>query len=197
MIMAIEHARAAVEADSNEIRHWHLLGLLLAATGDWEASKSVLEIGISIAEADLTEDEPTSNGAHEGNGSINVLTIRDFAQVVEHQDTNANGTAVNGHTGLTNGVPHETILPPAAKEIPPSSTFLQSLADRPLSNRQERFEYALQARMTQLALTEFVEGAEAVGDKWLEVFHWFREKRPAALDDREFFRIMELRVYTH
>ena len=187
MAAAIEHARAAVEADSNEIRHWHLLGLLLAATGDWQASKSVLEIGIGIAEADLAEDEPRSRGTYEGNGSVNVLTIKDFAQASGHSANGGAVNGVNGHAGLSNGTQHETIIPLAAKEIPPSSTLLQSLGDRLPSNRQERFEYALQARMTQLALTEFVEGGEAVGDKWLEVFHWFREKRPAALDDRTLF----------
>ena len=40
---AIVHARAAVEAESGESRHWHLLGLLLTATGDWRAAKEVLD----------------------------------------------------------------------------------------------------------------------------------------------------------
>lgn len=179
MPTAIEHARAAVEADSAEIRHWHLLGLLLTATGDWKASKSVLELGIGIAEAELSDGEPEANGAAGG------LSIRDFVHGVEEQQTNGvngmNGHVQNGQA--ENGATSETILPPGVKDIPPSTTLLQPIGDRPLSNRQEKFEYALQARMTQLALTEFVEGAEAVGDKWLEVFQWFREKRPATLDD--------------
>ena len=179
---AIEHARAAVEADPNEIRHWHLLGLFLAANGDWQASKQVLELGIGHAEADLVDDEAASQGPPQANGAAANLTIRDFVETVNASEQGANGSAINGHT---NGVVHETILAPAATAVPPSATLLQPLGDRPLSNRQEKFEYALQARMTQLALTELVEGAEAVGDKWLEVFLWFREKRPAALDDRE------------
>lgn len=184
---AIEHARAAVEADSNEIRHWHLLGLLLAAIGDWKSSKSVLELGIGIAEAaDLTEDEAQNNSHADGNASSTGLTIRDFVQSVhdaEEQQANGADATTNGHVHAVNGIIRESIVPQGTKNIPPSATLLQSLGDRPVSNRQERFEYALQARMTQLALTEFVEGAEAVGDRWLEVFHWFREKRPAALDD--------------
>lgn len=184
MTSAIEHARAAVEADPNEIRHWHLLGLLLASIGDWKASKSVLELGIGISEADLLEDEPTANGASEGNGSANGLSIRDFVASVESAaEQPTNGVHVNGHT--TSTIPQETIIAPELKDIPLSSTLLQSSGDKSPPSRQDRFEYALQARMTQLALTEFVEGAEAVGDKWLEVFHWFREKRPATLDDSE------------
>lgn len=185
MAAAIEHARAAVELDSSEIRHWHLLGLLLAATGDWKASKSVLDIGIGIAEADLADDEPPP----EANGSARGITIRDFVQTVQEADAEQrtiNGDGTNGVNGVNGHAEHlrETILPPGAKDIPPSAGLLQPTGDRPLSNRQEKFEYALQARMTQLALTEFVEGAESVGDKWLEVFQWFREKRPATLDDR-------------
>ncbi|EKM51123.1 uncharacterized protein PHACADRAFT_263113 [Phanerochaete carnosa HHB-10118-sp] len=182
MLAAIEHARAAVEADSNEIRHWHLLGLLLAATGDWKASKSVLELGIGIAEAELTDEESVP----EVNGSAKGMNIRDFAHTLQdataERTNGVNGDSDNGCT--TPEAQRETILPPGVKDIPPSSTLLLPMGDRPISNRQEKFEYALQARMTQLALTEFVEGAEAVGDRWLEVFQWFRDKRPATLDDR-------------
>ncbi|KIP07862.1 hypothetical protein PHLGIDRAFT_70390 [Phlebiopsis gigantea 11061_1 CR5-6] len=182
LAVAIEHARAAVEADPNEVRHWHLLGLLLAANGDWQASKQVLELGIGNAEAGLIDDEAASQGPVQANGIAPNLTIRDFVETVNASEQGVDGPAVNGHT---NGVFHETILPPTTTTVPPSSTLLQPLGDRLLSNRQEKFEYALQARMTQLALTELVEGAEAVGDKWLEVFLWFREKRPAALDDSD------------
>ena len=30
--------------------------------------------------------------------------------------------------------------------------------------------------MTQLALTELLEGAEVAGEKWVKVFRWFAEK---------------------
>lgn len=183
MASAIEQARAAVEADSNEIRHWHLLGLLLAATGDWKASKTVLELGIGMAEADLSDAEQATNGAADGSGG---LTIRDFVANVESaSQPQANGVHVNGNGDASSEKIHETIIPPGLKDIPPSATLLQPIGDKPPLNRQEKFEHALQARMTLLALTEFVDGAEAVGDKWLEVFHWFREKRPATLDDSE------------
>ncbi|GJE95955.1 tetratricopeptide repeat protein [Phanerochaete sordida] len=183
---AIAHARAAVELGPGEVRHWHLLGLLLGATGDWQAAQSVLELGIGIAEADLADDEPPP----EQNGSARGLTIRDFVQTVQDADAapaTGDGDGVNGVNGVNGDVDappsRETILPPGAKDVPPSAALLQP-GGGTAASRQEKFEYALQARMTQLALTEFVAGAEAVGDKWLEVFQWFREKRPATLDDR-------------
>ena len=89
----------------------------------------------------------------------------------------------NGATDQVNGHIETTAVPRDATVIPPSATLLHSLGDRPRPSRQESFEYALQMRMTQLALTEFVEGAEGVGEKWLEVFHWFREQRPSSMDD--------------
>ena len=47
---AIKHARAAVEGDPMEIRHWHLLALLLTTSGDWKAARAVLEIGANTCE---------------------------------------------------------------------------------------------------------------------------------------------------
>lgn len=183
MESSIEHARSAVEADPNEVRHWHLLGLLLAATGDWRAAKGVLEVGIGMAEADLTESDRTP-----ADGIAGGISIRDFGR-----GTMSNGVdhshGVNGHSASHQPNGHSisaTIVPANATVIPSSSCLLQPVKDRPAPTRQESFEYALQMRMTQVALTEFVEGAEGVGDKWLEVFQWFREKRPATMDDRTY-----------
>ena len=196
--VAIEHARSAVEADSNELRHWHLLALLLAATGDWRAAKGVLEVGIGLAETELSEDDHPLAAA-EANGTIN---IRDFGRgtlngidglpetvnghVTAHEHVQNGQNGFDGrHHGQNGHIEHATTVPPGYEIVPPSSGLLQPLRDRPSPTRQESFEYALQMRMTQLALTEFVEGAEGVGEKWLEVFHWFREQRPASMDDRE------------
>jgi tetratricopeptide (TPR) repeat protein len=58
--LAIEHARSAVEQDSREIRHWHLLGLLLVATDDWKKAKAVLEYGAGVSE-ERTDDEGSTS----------------------------------------------------------------------------------------------------------------------------------------
>ncbi|TCD70384.1 hypothetical protein EIP91_003737 [Steccherinum ochraceum] len=178
--LAIEHARASVEGDPSEVRHWHLLGLILAITEDWTAAKSVLEFGVGAGEAELTGDDDTPQSPP-GQSSIN---IRDFAST-EHLHENG---LPNGHSTAPNSAgsshPIGTILDPHDSSIPSSDTLLQPTGDRPHPSRHERFEYALQVRMTQLALTEMVAGAEGVSDKWLDVFHWFREKRGVNVDDR-------------
>jgi hypothetical protein len=170
---AIEHARSAVEMDANEPRHWHLLALLLAATEDWKAARSVLEIGIGLVETDLMQTEHEEvNGSADTDG----LDIRDFAQ--------SRDISSNNHVNIASDI-HDPVLPEDAMEIPPATTLLQPIGDRPRPTRQALFEYALQLRMTQLALTEHVEGVENVSQKWLDVFAWFREKRPASLEDSE------------
>ncbi len=181
---AIGQARAAVEAESGETRHWHLLGLLLAAAGDWKAAKGVLEIGIAMAEADLVEEEPDTHSPPDTSRAANGMNIRDFAVIPQTEATGDDVQDVNGHAEGSNGQGICTI-PPDAQDIPPSSSLLKPVPDQPPPSRQENFEYALQMRMTQLALTEFIEGTEGVGEKWLEVFHWFREKRPSTMDDSE------------
>lgn len=139
-----------------------------------------------MAEAELSEDERSVKSPPNGtaNGGLSVRDYGDTDDTPTPTQSSMPTPTVNGHAEIPNPTVHtRTILPPAAKEVPPSASLLQPMGDRPLSTRRERFEHALQARMTQLALTEFVEGAEAVGERWLEVFLWFREKRPASLDD--------------
>ncbi|THH27713.1 hypothetical protein EUX98_g6477 [Antrodiella citrinella] len=174
--IAIVHARASVEGDPAEVRHWHLLGLLLAVTGDWTAAKTVLEFGVEAAESELIVDEAVTPS------NQSALNIRDFASSEHlHKAGMLNGdTAPSVDTMNTIG----TLLQPGDSSMPSSDTLLRPLGDRPQPSRNERFEFALQVRMTQLALTEFVSGAEGVSEKWLEVFQWFREKRGVNIDDR-------------
>ncbi|OSC98625.1 hypothetical protein PYCCODRAFT_1396824 [Trametes coccinea BRFM310] len=174
---AIIHARAAVEGDPSEVRHWHLLGLLLTATGDWRTAKGVLEIGVGVGEADLAngeEEEEQANG-----DAFDGVQVRDYAASGEQSDDDTS----SGPPNFMNAAAAR-VLDPDATELPPSSSLLQPLGDRPPPSRQDAFEHALQLRMTQLTLTEFVEGPEGTGDKWVEVFQWFSERRDVGVDDR-------------
>ncbi|GLB40656.1 putative tetratricopeptide repeat [Lyophyllum shimeji] len=63
--------------------------------------------------------------------------------------------------------------------IPPAAELLAPAQDHPRPSKQERFEHALQLRMTQGVLTEVVEGAEGAEEKWLEVFSWVAARRAA------------------
>ena len=157
ILLAIEHARSAVEQNSREIRYWHLLGLLLVATDDWKKAKAVLEYGAGVSE-ERTGDEglpqtPNSDTPGTPNEKIEGLppTEPPFIPSLE---------------------PFSTLLCRDAADIPPASSLLKPLLDHPPPSRQELFEQALQLRMTQLALVEHAEGPESAVEKWLEVFAW-------------------------
>ena len=155
--LAIEHARSAVEQDSREIRHWHLLGLLLMATDDWKKAKAVLEYGAGVSEERAGDEglPQTPNGDAPGtpNGKIEGLPPTDvpFVPIPESPST---------------------LLSRDATGIPAAASLLKPLPDHPQPSRREFFEQALQLRMTQLALTEHAEGPEGAAEKWLEVFSW-------------------------
>lgn len=179
---AITSARAAVEGVPNEIRHWHLLGLLLTAQGEWGKAREVLEIGAAINESPSETDEPqsdteTSPEKNEKNessrsGTVNVLETEKGAIDVHSRD---------GDDGVANGtVTHGMILDPDATTIPPSATLLHSLPDHPAITPQDAFEYSLQLRLTQMALTEHVEGPEGAETKWVDVFGWIAERKGTA-----------------
>jgi len=155
--LAIEHARSAVEQDSREIQHWHLLGLLLVATDDWKKAKAVLEYGAGVSEERVGDDglPQTPNGDTPGtpNGKIEGLPPADVPFTP------------------TSELP-PTLLSRDATGIPTAASLLKPLPDHALPSRRELFDQALQLRMTQLALTEQTEGSEGAVEKWLEVFSW-------------------------
>jgi len=155
--LAIEHARSAVEQDSREIQHWHLLGLLLIATDDWKKAKAVLEYGAEVSEERAGDEglPQTPNGDAPGtpNGKIEGLPPTDVPS-----------------TPTSESPP--TLLSWDATGIPAAASLLKPLPDHPLPSRREFFDQALQVRMTQLALTEQTEGSEGAIEKWLEVFSW-------------------------
>ncbi|CAK9779362.1 unnamed protein product [Cutaneotrichosporon oleaginosum] len=65
---ALQAVREALELDDHSVRSWHLLALLLTATGDWEGALKACEAGVTLWEADdeaLAAEEgdlPTVNG---------------------------------------------------------------------------------------------------------------------------------------
>lgn len=159
---AVASAREAVEGDPKEIRHWHLLGLLLAATEDWKTARGVLQAGADIGD----RDEPDgSEDATAGAGGI----------VDDHPNGHAVPKGVNGgcdsHTSLG------YLLPESALRLPHGATLQRPVPDYPPPTQHEQFEHALQLRLTQLALIEHVDGPENAGNKWVEVFSWVAERK--------------------
>ena len=179
-----------MEGEPSEVRHWHLLGLLLTATGDWRAAQGVFDIGAGVGEADLAEEADDTAPA-----TANGVVAHDYASQLQDPRVNGNGNAkahTNGDSvgdspgdasNSSSPGPPVTLLDRDAQNIPPSATLLRPLDDRPPPSRQEAFEHALQLRMSQLTLTEYVEGPEGAGDRWVEVFQWFSERRELGADD--------------
>ncbi|KIJ19657.1 hypothetical protein PAXINDRAFT_174968 [Paxillus involutus ATCC 200175] len=174
---AISSARAAVEGASDEIRHWHLLALLLTAQGQWSKAKGVLEVGAAMSEApsDIEEHSTDGDAMQETTAPISDgVTVRDF----EVRKTSTNGSASNENGHIANGtLVHQMLLDPDAVTIPPSATLLQPLPEHPNPSPRDAFEYALQLRLTQMALTEHVEGPEGAEGKWVDVFGWIAERK--------------------
>lgn len=162
---ATENARTALEQDSTEIRHWHLLGILLAATDEWKKAKGVLDYGAAIGENKISDD-------NEGAGDSGTL----------HDAVNDSSATIDGLPTASSS-PHLPLLARDSLQIPEAFTLLQPLPDHPPPSRRELFEESLQLRMTQLALSEYVEGPEGAVEKWLEVFQWVSEYKDLAIDD--------------
>ncbi|KAG9312488.1 hypothetical protein JVU11DRAFT_6875 [Chiua virens] len=176
---AITAARAAVEDAPNEIRHWHLLGLLLTAQGEWTKAREVLEIGAAINEAPSEADEApndTESTPEKSERSEKSAPSEDVADGTEKSGIDEHPHVGDG--GVTSGASvHEMILDPDASTIPPSATLLDMLPDHPPPKPQDAFEYALQLRLTQMAVTEHVEGPEGAETRWVDVFGWIAERK--------------------
>lgn len=184
LIKAIEHARAAVELEHAEIRHWHLLGLLEAATGDWKKARSVLEVGAALGDAALASaDGATETANGHGNGAADGVQVRDYAVEGLPPTSDDTGGGAESDSSEEVVVPRRTyLLDDEVSELPLAAQLLTPAPDHPPPSHQELFEHALQLRMTQLALAEYVEGVEGVGDHWTEVFGWFAERKGTEVD---------------
>ncbi|KAL4066373.1 hypothetical protein V8B97DRAFT_1041251 [Scleroderma yunnanense] len=190
---AITSAAAAVEYAPHEIRHWHLLGLLLSAQGQWEKAKGALEFGASIGEGTSESDE---------NGEFSDPPNPEQGQPSSQNGIRTNGTGPNktimqdptaslgGDAGMTEYAPSfdgsstfsGSLLDPDATAIPQPATLLQPLPDYPAPSPRDAFEYALQLRLTQMALMEHVEGPEGAESKWVNVYRWIAERRGTVSD---------------
>lgn len=198
---AIENAGLALEGDSKEIRYWHLLGFLLAATEQWKAASEILERGAELGGNGVEETvNGEGNGENEGrdneddgHGAENSIettiaddrTLRRPSSVSINNDNTVNlgdldHRAANGSANSTTSAASDTkgsrpplyLLETNAAHIPVAASLLTPPPDHELPSKQDVFEYALQLRMTQAVLTEVVEGAEGAELKWVEIFSW-------------------------
>jgi hypothetical protein len=179
---AVVNAGMAVELDPGEIRHWHLLGLLCARMENWKSAQGALKVGAAIGEE---EDEGLADGSVEDDtgGSVGDDYIGVTVLGPEARDANNLGKATpQSRHSLTLVA---AVVDRDATSLPPASSLLAPIPDRPHSSSIESFECSLQLRMTQVSLAEHVEGPEVAGVKWFEVFKWIPERKGHALEHRE------------
>jgi len=101
---------------------------------------------------------------------------------------------INGEGSPPISPPNIVLVHPSLTQLPPASDLLKPLADHPPATPREQFDYALQLRMTQLALTELVEGPESVEPYWLEVFDWYSQRREMDSQPRSARPSMDVRL---
>ena len=170
------HCRHAIEADSKEVRYWHLLSLLETKLGEWKKAQGVLDAANDIAES-LELKEQNDDGVTtrdyanaNGNGSVNG------ASTPGRSSPNANERTVQNRSSNDDAL-QDSLLSPIADDLPPAATLLQPIPDHPPPTEREQFEMALQLRMTQLALTELVDDQESVENCWLLLFEWYAQRK--------------------
>lgn len=148
-----------------DVHHWHLLALLEAKLGEWKKARGVLEAALDIAddvEARVYAKEMRDSG----------IVTRDYLTSVSN-----NGNSTHEATPLSDTAASRTLVESMGHQLPSAASLLRLLPDQPAPSHRELFEHALQLRMSYLALTEIVEGPEAVEQCWLDVFEWYSQRR--------------------
>lgn len=157
-----------------DVRHWHLLALLEAKLGEWKKARGVLEAALDIAddvEARVYAEEMRDSG----------IVTRDY-----QTSATTNGNSTHEAAPLSSGATSRTLIDSTDNQLPSAASLLRPLPDHPEPSHREIFEHALQLRMTYLALTELVEGPEAVEQCWLDVFEWYSQRRETNPQARAF-----------
>ncbi|KAG2119459.1 hypothetical protein DEU56DRAFT_120881 [Suillus clintonianus] len=185
---AIISARAAVEEEAEEIRHWHLLGLLLSANGEWQKAVGVLNVGADLDESTQDMESParldaenTADDIVEKAPMTDDIQAKDFEFDHQHAQVNGHSKLPDAHLPSNDADSprsgHKMLLDTHATTLPPSATLLRPLPDHPFPSPHDTFDYALQLRMTQMALAEHIEGPEGAEGRWVNVFAWISERK--------------------
>lgn len=147
---AVEAAKHAVELEPTEVRYWHLLGLALSANGENMQAREVLIIGEGM----------------EQTGDSDTLA----------EATGTDTPDVNLDVRIESPSVVDSLLPVSAKRVPVPTAMLLPLPDHPPPSKHERFEHALQLRMTLMTLVELMDGGDSAAQKWVDAFAWFAER---------------------
>lgn len=104
---AIESAGHAVEESPHDVRHWHLLGLLLSATEKWSAAKEIFERGTELDDAeggDVIDQTSESMGDESCStpGDESLTNGSEDTDTVKQTEIDANTLKVPGANGVVN-----------------------------------------------------------------------------------------------
>ena len=202
-----------MEGDPTEVRYWHLLGLLLAATEQWKAAGEILERGAELGESggkettNRVENDGTYGHDREDgdpkraietseadNQTLRIPSVsrgsveNADAEVLDERIANGNGSPIQNAIVDRKGTsPSLYLLEANASQIPPAASLLGPVPDHEHPSNQDLFEYALQLRMTQVALTEVVEGPEGAELKWVDVFSWHAQAEKRSTSSHRMF----------
>lgn len=170
----------------------HAFPSLMSAIVVVESEVTKLPVNGNSAGLGVAVASGNENGNEEPDGTTTYTTATESSTIetnggetitpseAESTSTATPTPASHPPTSSSTGPPEPTSIPlldPTASDIPRASTLLAPLKGHPTPSRMERFEQAVQLRMTELALAELREGAEGAGEKWVEVFGWFAERK--------------------
>ena len=191
---AIEWAAVAVELNSQDVRYWHLLGILLTKQEKWKEALEILENGAALDGMDEMADsaaallaesedpaEETVTVTQSETETVSAVTTTTTAQVpslTPKAHPSGKNDMANGSATQPSSEGAIFALPSTSLEIPPAATlFRPELWSMFPPTKQELFEYHLQLRMTQATVVEALSGPEGAEVYWVDVFSWVSEKR--------------------
>lgn len=182
---AAVHAGLAVEGQPNEVRFWHLLGLILATKELWDEASDALERGAALGDQNVAEEE-VANGFNKP--YLNGVRSKDYAdrqvEGLPSGDQELKPHPVQSSIPRLPDAPTGSLL--TSTSIPSSETLLSSIPDYPPPLRQDALDYSLEIRMSQMTLVEYMGGSDLAEAKGVEVFQWMSSKRRTTTKPRKF-----------
>ncbi|CUA76500.1 Cytoplasmic dynein 2 heavy chain 1 [Rhizoctonia solani] len=176
---AILSARQAVERAPQDVRYWHLLGLLLTATEDWSGARAVIELGIANSEQVEDLAQPVGHGTGFSPPPDQGVVVKDFGTDEPARSSSPQGMPTSSGRDVPAIVPPTRILPPSRTL---HALFTRSGVDPDANpSRLRLFAAATQIRLTHLAIVERIEGPDGAAGMWPGVFAWYAANAPSAI----------------
>lgn len=154
---ATDSIRQCLELDSQNLQAWHLVALLLTASGDWSGALKACDAGVSVWD----ESEANEDADEEGDVSTNPIPTD---PAVETKDF-ATASSTSAPTSATS----------ATERLLDTSGALRPVARSPALpvSRSKKLENVIRLRMTQAVIIERLQGPDAAMLQQQELFAFF------------------------